>query len=48
MTDRPEHDPSKRLLKKPLKPVNTLNARKHAERKKEIYRRNKGKEKVRR
>jgi hypothetical protein len=48
MTDRPEYDLLKRLLKKPFGPVNIINARKHAEREKKIYYKEKGKDKIRR
>jgi hypothetical protein len=48
MIDKSEYNPSKRLSKKPFESVSTPNARKHAKRKREIYRKNKGKEKTRR
>jgi hypothetical protein len=48
MTDKSEYDPSKRLFRESFGPVSTPNTLKHAERKKKIYRKNKGKEKVRR
>jgi hypothetical protein len=48
MINRLKYDLSKRLFKEPFESVNTLNALKYAERKKEIYRKIKGKKKVRR
>jgi hypothetical protein len=48
MTDKPEYDPPKRLSREPLRPVNITNARKHAKREKEIYYKEKRKERTRR
>jgi hypothetical protein len=48
MINRLKYNSPKRLSKELLRLVNTPNARKHAERKEEIYRKNKGKGKARR
>jgi hypothetical protein len=48
MIDRPEYDLSEYLSKKFFGLVNISNARKHAEREKEIYYKKKGKNKARR
>jgi hypothetical protein len=48
MTDRLKYNSPKRLSKESFGLVNIINAQKYAEREKEIYRKAKGKDKIRR
>jgi hypothetical protein len=48
MIDRLKYNSPKRLFKKPFELVSIINVRKYAERKKEVYYKEKGKDKARR